>query len=92
MEPANELITADSGYCFAKKGESYTIYLSMEKETTTLELGTSGDEFSIAWYAPRNGGDLQEGSIQSIKAKGIVTVGYPPSNKNKDWVILIKKK
>ncbi len=92
MEPANELIATDSGYCFAKKGETYTIYLSMEKETTTLELGTSGDEFSIAWYDPRNGGDLQEGSIQSIKAKGSVALGYPPSNKNKDWVILIKKK
>ncbi|MFD0796584.1 DUF5060 domain-containing protein [Maribacter chungangensis] len=92
MEPANELIAADSGYCFAKKGETYTIYLSMEKETTTLDLGTSGDEFSIAWYDPRNGGDLQEGSVQHIKAEGSVAVGYPPSDKNKDWVILVKKK
>ena len=90
MEPADELTADDSSYCFAKKGEIYAIFLPMGLKTTSVDLGDSGKEFTIKWYDPRNGGDLQKGSLEAVKANGEVVVGFPPSAMDKDWVVYIK--
>lgn len=90
MAPANHLLSNGQGYCFAKENEVYVVFLPMEEETTSIDLGTSGNEFSIQWYDPRNGDALQEGSIKSLSATGIVSLGYAPTERNKDWVVLLK--
>lgn len=92
MEPANELLGENPGFCFIKKDEVYLVFLPMETETASIDLGTSGSAFSVQWYDPRNGGDLQEGTIKTIRAEKSAEIGYPPSDKNKDWVVLLKKK
>jgi hypothetical protein len=64
----------------------------MTVETTSINIGDSGKEFSVNWYNPREGGELQEGSVKSVQAKGTVKLGFPPAEKEKDWVVLLKEK
>ena len=90
MEPADELTSDEISYCFAKRDEVYVVYLPMEVETTSLDLGDSGKTFSIKWFDPRKGGKLQNGSVESVQANGEVALGLPPSDREKDWVVLVK--
>nr|WP_299070424.1 DUF5060 domain-containing protein [uncultured Allomuricauda sp.] len=89
MEPANQLTTDDTSFCFAKENEVYLIYLPMELETTSIDLGNSGKDFTIKWYNPRDGGNLKDGSVTLTKASGIVALGLPPTDHDKDWVALV---
>ena len=91
MEPNDALVEDDTSYCLAKEGEVYAIYSERNAGDLNLNLGNSNQEFEIKWYNPRAGGNLQESKITTVKAKGIVTIGKPPSEVNKDWLILIKK-
>ena len=91
MEPADELTSDEISYCFAEKGNIYTIYLPMEMETTSLDLKDAEGEFSVKWYNPRNGGDLITGDINTVNGGKIVSIGIPPVEPEKDWVVLIQK-
>jgi len=91
MHSADELTDNPDDYVFAKKGEIYAIYLPEGKITHLNLVGFSG-RFSVRWYNPRNGGKLQKGTIETIKAgSSAVEIGYPPIEKEKDWVGLIRK-
>ncbi|MGB7394011.1 MAG: DUF5060 domain-containing protein [Pricia sp.] len=91
MENADELTEDDTSYCFAKSEEVYAVYLHPEQRTTRLDLGESGKTFTIQWFDPRNGGGLQEGSVPEIRAEGgLQSLGNPPSDPEKDWVMLVK--
>lgn len=92
MEPADELTPDEESYCLASKDRVYAVYLPMTVETTSINIGDSGKEFSVNWYNPREGGELQEGSVKSVQAKGTVKLGFPPAEKEKDWVVLLKEK
>jgi len=86
MEPANELASDDDAYVFAKVGELYAVYLP-EGGTTDLEL-PDGD-YTVQWYDPRNGGELQEGSVLNLSGSG--SIGNPPSERGQDWAALIRR-
>lgn len=90
MTPANELLGENKGFCFAKENNVYVVYLPMETETTSLDIGNSGASYSIQWYDPRNGGDLLKGSLYKVKADGMVNLGTPPNESNKDWIVLVQ--
>lgn len=92
MEPKDELIEGEhpDSYCLAKENEIYAIYKPMQIDTLTIDLGNSGNEFKVQWYDPRNGGDMQEGSVKLVKANGQVSLGNPPKEMDKDWVVLVK--
>lgn len=92
MEPADDLTTDATSYCFAKKGEVYAVYLPMGLETTSVNLGDNGKDFTIRWYDPRNGGELMEGTIKDVQANGEVSLGLPPSDKEKDWVVYLQQR
>jgi hypothetical protein len=89
MEPADELTSDTISYCFASKDEVYVVFLPSGIETTSVDIGNSGKDFSIQWYNPREGGELQPGTIEKVTANGIVQIGLPPFEKEKDWVALI---
>lgn len=91
MAPANELLGTIAGFCFAKTDETYVVYRPMSAETTRLDLGNSGKEFSVQWYDPRNGGTMMEGSVTTVVGNGIQSLGNPPTDLEKDWVVLLKK-
>lgn len=92
MEPMDELTTDPLSYCLAKKDEIYVVFLPENLETTSLDLGNSERGFSIQWYNPREGGELLAGSAESVEANGIVGLGLPPTDREKDWVVIIQKR
>ena len=92
MQPSTALIEDTTSYCLAKEGEIYAVYAETNASKIKLNLGNSNQEYTIQWYNPRKSSDLQNGSISIIKANGFVNLGNPPSEFNKDWLILIKTK
>ncbi len=88
MTSQDELITAKQGYCFAKTGELYSIYIP-NNETTTLDLTGQKKTFSIAWYNPRTGGGLHKGLLKEVQGGGVVDIGSPPGHGRGDWVALL---
>lgn len=91
LEAADELTKDTLSYCLTAKGKLYAVYIPMGLETTSIDLENNGDEYTVKWYDPRNGGPLQMGSLSSVQAADQVPIGYPPSDRDKDWVVLIKK-
>jgi hypothetical protein len=94
MWPANDLADDSSAFVFAKEGEIYAVYMPEAWRTrVTLAPG----EYSLQWYDPRHGGDLQTGGNETVKAgemlmrdDGSVQLS-PPSAPGKDWAALLKK-
>ncbi len=91
MESHDELFAQGNGYCFAKSGQIYVVYLLFGGQGTIDLKGATG-EFSVKWYNPRTGGDLQSGSVTTVRGGSVASIGNPPTDKNKDWAILIEKK
>jgi hypothetical protein len=89
MTHADELTNALDAYCFAKPGEVYAIYLP-KGGSTELDLKPKARSYQVAWYNPRIGGELRNGSVTQVKGPGKVSVGNPPSDPEKDWVVLVK--
>jgi hypothetical protein len=90
MTPANNLTSAEDDYCFTKKGDVYAIYLK-NGGTTELDLEANKGPFNVRWYNPRLGGELVNGTITKINGPGKVSIGKSKSDREKDWVVLIRK-
>ena len=91
MKSSDELINRTDHYCFSKLGSVYVVYLK-KAEATKLDLREQQGSYSVSWYNPRSGGDLQKGSITEINGGSWQELGDPPSDASKDWAILIQKK
>ena len=89
MEPANQLTSNPSDYCFAYPGKIYAVYLP-EGGTTKLDLREG--PYEVRWYDPRHGGDLQIGTIDMIRGPGMKSIGFPPQDRGADWSILISSR
>ena len=87
MTPNTNLV--GNGWCLAKAGEVYAIYLE-NGGTTTVTLGNDGAPYDVQWYNPRTGGSLQAGSVATVTANGSVSIGNPPGTINQDWVALLR--
>ena len=89
--PFHEMSSADSlvsrGWCLAKPGDTYAVYLP-EGGTTNLSLAAG--TYTVRWYNPRSSGELLHGSVANVTGPGMVPLGSPPDNSDKDWVILCK--
>lgn len=95
MTSQNHLVSSNfpagpGDYCFAKKGEVYVILLKKGGEQQ-LDLNGAGGKYTVKWYDPRNGGELQNGSVQSIEGGSPRSLGTPPNAPDKDWVVLVQK-
>ena len=90
MQSADDLVDAEGAYCFAKPGEVYAIYLH---NTATTNLNLEGDgTYTVQWFDPKNGGELQSGSTDEISGGSNISVGDAPSGDSQDWVVLVQKK
>lgn len=78
------------GYCFAKAGDVVAVYFPAGSDKSLTLKGEKG-YFIVDWYDPRNGGDLQKGSVESVHADRKVFLGQPPSELESDWVCLLRK-
>lgn len=84
----DELVN-EGDYCLAKPGATYIVFLRNGNGTVNLK-GAKG-KFSLKWYDPRNGGELQTNGVDVVKGNKIINLERAPSEPNKDWAVLLKK-
>ena len=72
MTNANNLTKSEKDFVFAKPGEIYVIYLP-DGGASTLNLENHKGIYSVEWYNPRKGGDLQKGRVFPAAVKSIVS-------------------
>ncbi|MCI0525547.1 MAG: DUF5060 domain-containing protein [Acidobacteria bacterium] len=89
MRHNDGLTNSQDDYCFANPGKVYAIYLP-KGGSTDVDLGGAPAEFSVEWYNSRTGGALQRGSAPTLESPGWKSVGAPPSETDKDWIVLVK--
>ncbi|MEM0964906.1 MAG: DUF5060 domain-containing protein [Verrucomicrobiota bacterium] len=78
-------------YCFYKRGESYIVF-DENGQGATLDLSGQSGDFTVRWYDPRNGGDLQTSNVTTVTGGSAnISLGQAPNTTNQDWVILITK-
>ena len=90
MKSADELTDNQDDYVFAQNGSVYAVYLPELKETKINLQGFDGS-FSVKWYNPRLGGELETGSVKKVKGGDLVSIGKPKSEQG-DWVALLVSK
>ena len=88
MKSMDELVNLKDVYCLAKPGEIYIIYLPAGTQNPKLKIAGE-KEFSVKWFNPRQGGNLTEGSVKTIK-DGSLNIGNAPFEQDKDWVVLVQ--
>jgi len=89
MQSMDELVQATGAYCLAKPGEVYIIYLPAGTKNAELQI-QSGTPLSVRWFDPRNGSETLEGDVVSISGNGLRSLGNPPSDPEKDWVVVVR--
>jgi hypothetical protein len=89
MQSMNQLVEGPQGFCFAKPGEVYVVYLSSATSPARISLD-SGKEFMVKWFNPKNGGPLSDGSVTKVKGPGKISLGLPNGDINSDWVAIIR--
>ncbi len=90
MASDDTLVSSNGDYVLANPGQSYVVFLK-NGGTSTLNLDSNSGEYSILWYNPRTGGQLQKGSKAHIQGSGKQSLGSPPAERNADWVVLVQK-
>jgi len=89
MKHHDELTANPNDYCFAAPGKVYAVYLP-DGGSTSLDLGDSASTFKVKWYNPREGGPLADGTVKTVHGPGIISIGDPPTDPDKDWTVVIK--
>ena len=85
MAPDNDSATR-AALVLAKPSEVYAVYLPNGGTTQlTLPDGT----YSVSWYNPRTGGNLESGG--TVSGPGARPIGPPPSEPREDWAVLLRR-
>ena len=91
MENADLLTSNEQAFCLAQADQIYVVYLPAG-QSTQLDLLEADGSFSVSWFDPVNGGELQNGSTQILVGGTNSELGGPPANiTENDWVVLVKK-
>ena len=90
MHYADDLVPGLHNYVYAKPGEVYAIYLK-NGGSPTLNLSSVSANFTVWWYDPRFGGELQNGSVSGVTGGGQRSLGNPPNEPDKDWAVLVQR-
>ncbi len=91
MTSNDSLISSKGDYVLAEEGKNYVVFLK-NGGVSTLNLKDHSGEYSVMWYNPRTGGELKKGKVKTIKGTGKQSLGTPPKDKDKDWVVWVTKK
>lgn len=77
-----------NGWCHGTESSVYVIYMTADQlGNTTIDLSSS---YTIAWFNPREGGDLVEGTVARLEAGDAVHIGAPSISDDGDWVALLQ--
>jgi len=87
MEDADGLTSR--GFALANEGEVYVVYLP-DGGSPNVNLKGSGN-YDVFWYNPRNGGQLQNGSVIKVNPGRSVSLGNPPNNITDEWVVVARQ-
>ncbi|QBG48785.1 DUF5060 domain-containing protein [Verrucomicrobia bacterium S94] len=79
---------SNSKYAFGKTNSKYAIYLA-SGGSTTIDLTDATGTFEVWWFDPRNGGELQRGTVTQVNGGGSPSVGNAPNNTGQDWAVLL---
>ncbi len=93
-EPADSMFGRPKAYNMRKGYDSIIGMITDTSGDLTIRFGRNEGSYKIEWYDPRNGGDLQKGSVATIevnKPQQPFSIGNPPSDKGKDWVVLVTR-
>jgi Putative collagen-binding domain of a collagenase len=94
MTNANDKISAGgTNWCLADRSSTGSSSLVLDLPsggTASVDLADTTLTYNVYWYDPRNGGDLQRGSVTSIVGKAGQSIGLPPKEASRDWVVLIR--
>lgn len=91
MNSADELISGSGAFCLAEPGEVYAAILRDPSQQAAINLAEHDARYRVGWFDPRKGGDLQEGSVATISGTGKQQLGLPPSEHDRDWVVLVRR-
>jgi hypothetical protein len=80
---------AEGAWALGLPGHTYVLYLP-EGGSAAVDLPDGG--YRVHWFDPRQGGELQLGSVRECSGGEAVSVGMPPGAPEADWVCLIKRK
>jgi hypothetical protein len=89
MAPNNDLVIGAIGGRALAKGEDLIGVQLSAGGPAQVRLGTGS--YTVEWYNPRTGGALQSGSVRTVKGPGYQAIGRPPSDPDRDWVVLVKR-
>lgn len=89
MKSADELVNVKGAYCLAKPGEIYIIYLPVGTQNAKLKIDLK-NPLSVKWFNPREGGKMLDGSVISIQGTGLQSLGNPPVDDEKDWLVIVQ--
>lgn len=91
---------ATNAWVLAKDKAFYVLYTKDASKGVTLKLPGEPGVYDVKWYNPRKGGEFQQGSLHRVTQKKPFKhfwvrhekdLGLPPSDKERDWVILVTK-
>lgn len=89
MQSNNALVNVKGAFCLEKPGETYVVYLPAGTQNAKISL--PGEKtLSVKWFNPREGGDMQDGTVKSVQGKGFQNIGNPPTDLDKDWVVVVR--
>ena len=90
MKNMNDITSSGDDYCLALEDKIYVVYVPVGG-STAIDLSHATGNFTVAWFDPRHGGALQQGTLQLVTAGSRINTGLPPSETGMDWVVLLKK-
>lgn len=90
MHPADDLTARVDDHVLAQPKHTYVVYVPDGQEELVIDLGEGHRGFLIEWFNPRSGGELQPGSVVAVVGSGIAHLGFPPAERDRDWVALIR--
>lgn len=93
MVNATERVT-NNNWCLMERdnGAVIVLYLPLggSADIDLTGLSENGSSFSIHWYDPRLGGEMQNGSTASIAAGSSGSIGDAPFSLDQDWAVMLK--
>ena len=89
MKCNDELLNIKDAYCLEKPGEIYIAFLPAGAQNAKIKL-SSDKTFSVKWFNPREGGEMQAGTVATVQGKGFQSLGNPPAEREKDWVVVLQ--
>lgn len=91
MTAANDLVAGEDDYVLAQTNQTYLIYLR-DGGNAKIDLSSAKGAYDVHWFDPRNGGDLQRGSVARVRGQKSVNLGVAPSQPEQDWAVLLQRR